>query len=75
MVPDATGNFMTANDNNCLIGIREVMRRTSLSLTFIKRLRKADDFPRAVPLGDRRIGFVESEISEWLAIRIAARAA
>ncbi|MCZ8547632.1 AlpA family phage regulatory protein [Mesorhizobium qingshengii] len=66
---------MTANDNNRLIGVREVMKRTSLSLTFIKRLRKADDFPRAVPLGDRRIGFVESEIGDWIAGRMAARAA
>lgn len=63
------------NDNNRLVGMREVMDRTSLSLTFIKRLRKAGDFPRAVPLGDRRIGFVETEINEWLANRIAARAA
>lgn len=66
---------MSSNDNNRLVGIREVMKRTSLSLTFIKRLRRAGDFPRAVPLGDRRIGFVESEVSDWIAGRIAARAA
>lgn len=56
-----------------LIGLREVMRRTSLSLTFIKRLRKAGDFPIAVPLGERRIGFVESEIGDWIETRIKAR--
>ena len=55
--------------------MREVMDRTSLSLTFIKRLRKAGDFPRAVPLGDRRIGFLERELDEWLADRVARRAA
>ncbi|MER8439283.1 AlpA family phage regulatory protein [Mesorhizobium sp. M1312] len=63
------------NDNNRLIGIREVMKRTSLSLTFIKRLRKAGDFPRAVPLGDRRIGFLERELDQWIDSRIAARVA
>lgn len=63
------------NDNNRLVGMREVMDRTSLSLTFIKRLRKAGDFPRAVPLGDRRIGFLERELDEWLADRVARRAA
>ncbi|RWD17009.1 MAG: AlpA family phage regulatory protein [Mesorhizobium sp.] len=63
-----------ANDNR-LIGVREVMKRTSLSLTFIKRLRKANAFPRAVPLGDRRIGFLEREINDWLDGKVAARAA
>ncbi|RWC09107.1 AlpA family transcriptional regulator [Mesorhizobium sp.] len=63
-----------ANDNR-LIGVREVMKRTSLSLTFIKRLRKANAFPQAVPLGDRRIGFLEREINDWLDGKVAARAA
>ncbi|MBZ9698809.1 helix-turn-helix transcriptional regulator [Mesorhizobium sp. CO1-1-9] len=62
------------NDNNRLIGIREVMNLTSLSLTFIKRLRREGTFPRAVPLGDRRIGFIEREVCEWIDARIAARA-
>jgi prophage regulatory protein len=66
---------MSVNDNHRLVGIREVMKRTSLSLTFIKRLRKAGDFPRAVPLGERRIGFLERELDSWIDARIAARAA
>ncbi|WP_245451646.1 helix-turn-helix transcriptional regulator [Mesorhizobium waimense] len=63
------------NDNNRLLGVREVMKRTSLSLTFIKRLRKAGDFPLAVPLGDRRIGFLERELDQWINARAAMRAA
>ena len=37
-------------------------------------LLKAGDFPRPIKLsGSRSIGFVESEIDEWLRARMAAR--
>ncbi|MER9170936.1 AlpA family phage regulatory protein [Mesorhizobium australicum] len=52
-----------------------MIERTSLSLTFIKRLRRDGNFPRAVPLGDRRIGFLEHEVSDWVASRVAMRPA
>jgi prophage regulatory protein len=31
------------------------------------------EFPRPVPLGARSVGWVESEIDEWIAARIDAR--
>jgi prophage regulatory protein len=41
----------------------------------INRYRAEGRFPQCVPLGDRRVAFVKSEISEWIAARIAARGA
>lgn len=41
----------------------------------INRYRAEGRFPSAVPLGDRRVAFVKSEVTEWIAARIAARGA
>lgn len=41
----------------------------------INRYRSEGRFPAAVPLGDRRIGFVREEVEAWIDARIAARGA
>ena len=51
--------------------------RTEKGVTFSKvhlwRLEKAGQFPKRVPLGAARHGWVNSEIDEWLTSRIAQR--
>jgi prophage regulatory protein len=39
----------------------------------LRRLETQGDFPRRVTLGERRVAWVEQEIDEWIAARIAAR--
>jgi prophage regulatory protein len=39
----------------------------------LRRLSKADLFPKPVALSNRRIAFVEEEIDAWVAAKIAAR--
>ncbi len=39
----------------------------------IWRLEKAGRFPRRVSLGDNRVGWLESEIDDWIEARVAAR--
>ncbi|MBH5387040.1 helix-turn-helix transcriptional regulator [Bradyrhizobium diversitatis] len=56
-----------------LVSIKHACELTSLSRTMINRYRAEGRFPAAVPLGDKRIAFVKSEVSEWIAERIAAR--
>ena len=56
-----------------LISLKEVLHRTSLSKTHTYRLIKAGSHPRSVPLGPHRVAFLESEISDWIAGRIAER--
>ena len=41
----------------------------------VNRYRAEGRFPAAVPLGDKRIAFVKSEVAEWIAARISARGA
>ena len=55
-----------------ILRLPEVKSRTGLSRSTIY-VRLADgEFPRPVSLGKRSIGFVESEVDEWITERIAA---
>ena len=56
-----------------LVSLREVCGMTSLSRTAINQRRANGQFPKPVPLGDRRIAFVRSEVENWIRERIAAR--
>nr|WP_292325491.1 AlpA family phage regulatory protein [Mesorhizobium sp.] len=41
----------------------------------LNRYRSEGRFPKAVPLGDKRIAFVASEVRAWITERMASRAA
>lgn len=56
-----------------LISLNEACRVTSLSRTSIRKLREQDRFPPAVPLSEKRIGFVRAEVAAWIEERIAER--
>lgn len=63
-----------ANDNlPPIISIKTAAAMTSLSRPAINSLRAAGHFPAAVQLGERRIGFVRTEVVDWINSRIAAR--
>ncbi len=56
-----------------LLPAAEVTKRTSISRTHIWRLVTAGEFPAPVKIVGRRSGWVESEVDDWIAERIAAR--
>ena len=51
----------------------EVSRRVGLSVRQLERLEQAGRFPPRVLLGSNSAGWVESEVREWIAARIARR--
>ena len=55
--------------SNRVLTIAEVQQVTSLSRASINRKRAINDFPTAINLGGNRIGFMQSEIEEWLGSR------
>ena len=55
------------------VRLREVMARTGLSRSTIYVWVANGRFPKPVPLGERSVGWIESELEEWLCDRIAAR--
>jgi prophage regulatory protein len=52
----------------------KVREKTGLSDPSLDRMESVGKFPRRVPLGSgRAIGWVESEIDQWIEARIRAR--
>jgi prophage regulatory protein len=62
-------------DEPSLVSVKRACELTSLSRTMVNRYRSEGRFPAAVPLGDKRIAFVKSEVIHWISARIAARGA
>lgn len=58
-----------------LIRRREVERLTALSRSRIYDLMKQGTFPRPVSLGSMSVAWLEIEVMEWIASRIADRKA
>lgn len=56
-----------------LISVNEAASLTSLSRTAIFKLRSQGKFPKAVPLGEKRVAFVRAEVAAWVEQRIAQR--
>lgn len=56
-----------------LIRMKRTEEKTTLSRTMINKYRDAGDFPEAVPIGEKRIAFVEAEIDDWILERIKRR--
>jgi prophage regulatory protein len=49
---------------------KQVQARTGLSRSTIYAFIKAGVFPKPVPLGPRAVGWIESEVSNWIATRM-----
>ena len=49
---------------------KQVELRTGLSRSTIYQYIKDGAFPKPVPLGPRAVGWLESEVSEWIAERV-----
>jgi len=53
-----------------ILRLPEVQKRTGLSRSTIYDRLKVDAFPKPISIGDRAIGFVESEITMWIEEKI-----
>ncbi|WP_421704999.1 helix-turn-helix transcriptional regulator [Aliiroseovarius sp.] len=56
-----------------ILSKRQLKELVLYSPQHVARLEKAGKFPRRVQLGPNRVGWVESEVLEWLERRLAAR--
>ncbi|MDC9597908.1 helix-turn-helix transcriptional regulator [Xenorhabdus anantnagensis] len=54
-----------------LIRLPEVQRRTGYSKAWIYKLISDGAFPQQVKIGPRSVAFIEAEIDNWIAQRIA----
>jgi len=49
---------------------KQVEARTGLARSTIYHHIKAGTFPRSIPLGPRAVGWLESDVSNWIAERV-----
>jgi prophage regulatory protein len=56
-----------------IIRLKEVIDSTGLARSTIYKYIGEGRFPSSVSLGDKSIGFVESEIQDWILARIEER--
>ena len=52
---------------------RAVEAQTGLSRSTLYARMSADEFPRPVRLGEKAVGWLESDIEKWIADRVAER--
>ena len=52
---------------------RRVRDKAGISFATIDRKEKAGEFPARIKLGEKAVGWLESEIDEWIERRVAAR--
>jgi len=56
-----------------IIRLKEVMDTTGLARSTIYKYISEDAFPKPVSLGERCVGWIESEVQEWILARIEER--
>ena len=56
-----------------ILRYRDVIARTGLSRTTLWRLERRGEFPLRCQLSANAVGWVESEVEEWIAARTARR--
>jgi|APSaa5957512576_1039674.scaffolds.fasta_scaffold18638_3 prophage regulatory protein len=75
-IPDISFMFKSAqggvNMTNTILRLPAVLKRTGLSRSTVYLLISKDKFPESISLGDRAVGWIESEIDQWLEERISA---
>jgi prophage regulatory protein len=59
--------------NRRVLRLPEVLDRTGRRRTALLDAVRRGDFPRPIHIGPRAIGFIEAEVEQWIAARIAER--
>lgn len=65
---------MLSEDISCaLVGRKELRALVPYDSSYIAKLERKGQFPRRVPVGPGKVGYVRSEVEAWLRERIAVR--
>lgn len=62
-------------ENQRLIRRKEVQEKTGLGASSIYALMVQGEFPKAISISERRVAWIESEVNQWIAERIASHKA
>jgi len=56
-----------------ILKLPDVMKATALSRSSIYAFIKENTFPKPIPLGARAVGWLETEISDWISQKTELR--
>jgi len=59
------------NQTMIILRLRDVKARTGLSRSTIYLRMSQGLFPKPISLGGRSVGWIEAEVSEWIAYKVA----
>lgn len=74
--PGFSGNFLRSSmmieriNQPSILRLKQVISRTGLSRSTIYVLMSENSFPKQLKLGAHAVGWIESEIDEWINLRI-----
>jgi prophage regulatory protein len=69
-VREVTNMHQKIHHDLAILRLPQVAQRTGLSRSTLYQYIKDGEFPRPVPLGLRAVGWLESEIIDWIASRV-----
>ena len=61
------------DESDRLLSFADVLDRVCMSKTSLYRLINAGEFPRSIPIGRHRVGFLESEVVAWIEEKARSR--
>lgn len=53
--------------------LKEVMEMTGLARATVYKYVANNQFPKSIPLGDRAVAWLDSEVEDWMLERLAER--
>jgi prophage regulatory protein len=65
---------MKTDSNTNIIRLPQAIQKTGLSRSTIYSLISRGEFPQKIQLSTRSIGFLESEINDWVTRKVSQRA-
>jgi len=62
----SSANSTLMEEGFVLLDTKAAMAELNVSRTMFWKLRKEDDFPKEIHISKRRIGWLQSELQEWI---------
>ena len=58
---------------NKILRLKDVLETTGLARATVYKMMTDSSFPKSIALGERSVGWLESEVQEWILAKIEER--
>lgn len=56
-----------------ILRLKDVMNATGLARSTVYKFIAEGSFPKSIPLGGKSVGWLESEVQDWISAKVQAR--